>query len=542
MLSSPRLTVLGLDAATFDVIDPMIASGDLPNLARLFEAGSRGVLRSTTHPLTPHAWTTMVTGVNVGHHGIWDFTERDETGYRLRVANGSFRRAPALWDWLGAAGRGCGLVNIPFTWPAPEIDGFVIAGFDSAAREAGWTHPQGLVAELRARYGSLELDNRFPIGDDGSIDLDQVRAAAEQKVDAVLWLLESYTPDMLFVVFMAADHVQHLCWTDWEKDGKDSPVAETYRILDHAVGRLIEALDPGADVLVVSDHGAGALDGVVNLNAWLSGLGYLTFARTTADAARRTADSLFHLRRLVPARLRYAIKQRLPGLRERVYASTDWSAIAWDTTRAFSYGTFGNIVVNVRGREERGIVEPGAEYEQVRDEIAAHALALRSPSGEPIVAAVHRREDLFEGPQLDKVPDLLLEFADYRWLGKGSMKSSSTDLWDRIEIEPGSAHSYVGSHRHEGIVSLAGQSAKPGVVLNASILDIAPTILYLLGEAIPAQLEGRILLEAIRPEIVDERPPVYDDEAVLTVAESPNRSSDDAGEVEERLRSLGYLE
>lgn len=540
-MSTPRLTVIGLDAATFDVVDALVSAGQLPNLASLLGTGSRGVLRSTTHPLTPHAWTTMVTGVNVGRHGIWDFTERDESGYRLRVANGSFRRAPALWDRLTRAGRTCGLVNIPFTWPAPPVHGFAIAGFDAAAREAGWTEPAELVGELRGRYGSLELDNRFPIGTDGTVDLAQVRAAAEQKVDAVRWLVGRHEPELLFVVFMAADHVQHLGWADWERDGRGSDVAETYRILDDAVGQLVE-LAAGGDVLVVSDHGAGALDGVVNLNAWLSGLGLLEFASGSADVGRRTADRLFSLRRIVPQRLRYALKQRLPGLREKAYATTDWSAIDWARTKAFSYGTFGNVVVNVRGREAEGIVEPGAEYERVRDEVAEAALALRGPDGAPIVASVHKREDLFEGPELERVPDLLIEFADYRWLGKGNLKSSSTELWDRIEIEPGSSHSYVGSHRHEGVLIFAGPSAAEGMTLDASILDIAPTILYLLGEPIPASLEGRVLFEAIAPSVLDARPPDYDDAPDGDLTLASRATLGDQAEVEERLRGLGYLE
>ena len=99
-MAPPSLTVIGLDSATFDVLDPMLDAGELPNLRALLDRGASGVLRSTTHPLTPHAWSTMVTGVNAARHGIWDFTERDDTGYGLRLINGSYRRAPALWGVL----------------------------------------------------------------------------------------------------------------------------------------------------------------------------------------------------------------------------------------------------------------------------------------------------------------------------------------------------------------------------------------------------------------------------------------------------------
>ncbi|MGH3024807.1 MAG: alkaline phosphatase family protein [Gaiellaceae bacterium] len=538
----PRLTVIGLDAATLQVVEPLVAEGHLPALGRLLREGSGGVLRSTTHPLTPHAWTTLVTGVNAGRHGIWDFTERDESGYRMRFVNGSFRRAPAVWDRLAVRGRRVGLVGIPFTWPAPRVEGFSVAGFDAAEREEGMTYPPELVAQIGRRYGSIELDNRFPLGKGGRVDLDIVRRAADQKVDLTLWLAERFEPSLLFIVFMAADHIQHLCWTDWERDGAKSPLAEVYRILDERLARVLDWLGPERDVLVVSDHGAGPLHGVVNLNAWLATQGYLAYVPGSARLGRRAVDRLFALRTRVPQGLRTAVKRRLPGLRERVYEREEYSAIDWAGTRAFSYGTFGNIVVNVRGREANGVVAPGDEYERVRDGIAERLLELRGPGGERIVAAVHRREDLFEGPELEKVPDLLVEFDEYAWLGKGNLKSRSESIWDRIEIEPGSEHSYVGSHRHEGLVVLAGPSVQPGVTLSASIQDVAPTLLYLLGEPVPTELEGRVLLEAIDPDLIDRRPPEYEEAAEIRPGEAKEYAAGETAAVEERLRGLGYIE
>jgi predicted AlkP superfamily phosphohydrolase/phosphomutase len=540
-VSSPVLTVIGLDSATFDVVDPMLDAGELPNIGRACREGARGVLRSTTHPLTPHAWSTIVTGVNAGRHGIWDFTERDESGYQLRLVNGSFRRAPALWDRLGRSERRLGVVNVPFTWPAPKVNGFAIAGFDAAAREQGLTFPAEVGRELRNRYGSLELDNKFPIKN-GQFDLDLVRRAASQKLQIVEWLAERFDPELLFVVFMAADHVHHICWTDWEERGLESPVADVYRILDEAVGRLAELSGPDANLMIVSDHGAGPLHGVVNLNAWLAQEGFLSYATGGGVTRRKLIGEALELRRHLPESWRYAAKQRMPKLREAAQERSDYSVLDWSGTKAFSYGTFGNIVVNVRGREAQGVVEPGEEYERVRDEIAARVAELRGPGGEKLVAEVHRREDLFQGPELGKVPDLLIEFERYAWLGKGNLKSRADSLWDRIEIED-SEHSYVGSHRHEGIAVLAGPGVAEGSSLAGELVDVAPTILYLLGEAIPSDLEGRVLFEALSPALLDGRPPEYDDTPPDEFHGKREELADEgAAEVERRLRGLGYLE
>ena len=285
-MPNSRLTVVGLDSATFDVIDPMIEAGELPNLAEIFGSGSRGVLRSTTHPLTTQAWTTMLTGVNAGRHGMWDFCERDETGYRLRMVNGSYRRAPAVWDYLTAANRRVGIVNVPFTWPAAEVNGFFMAGLDAAARQQGMTHPASLISELEARFGKLEFDHGLPLNDEGHIDLGRMRTAIEQKVDACLWLRERFDPDLLLVVFMAADHMQHYGWLEWEEQGLESRVAAVYRLLDEAVGELKGALRPDENLMIVSDHGAGKMKGAVNINAWLAEHGWLTYADSGVRAPR----------------------------------------------------------------------------------------------------------------------------------------------------------------------------------------------------------------------------------------------------------------
>jgi predicted AlkP superfamily phosphohydrolase/phosphomutase len=535
-MSRPELTVVGLDAATATIVDPLLANGELPTLRRLFEHGSRGTLRSTTPPLTSQAWATAFTGVNAGRHGLWEFVERAGTSYRLRLTNGSFRRAPAVWDYLTAAGRTVGVVNVPFTWPAQAVNGFMVAGLDAADAERGMTFPPELVEEL----GRADLDHRAPLARDGSIDLDQVRRAAESRVRTTLELARRFDPELLITVFMSADHALHYGWTEWEEKGPESRLAEVYRILDNATGELLDGLGAGT-TLVLSDHGGGPLLGEINLNAWLEELGLLAYSHDAAKTAtRRGLVRLAEQRKRLPEGLRYTVKQNAPWLRDRVRRMKDFSAIDWAHTRAFAYGSMGSVVINVRGRDELGIVEPGEEYDAIAAEITTRAPELRAPdTGEPVVAAVHRRDALFHGPEIERIPDLIVEMADYRYMAKGDLRRRSPVFRESVGRY---GAPFVGSHRVDGIVGLSGEAARTGVAINAGLEDIAPTILYLLGEPVPLDLEGRVLEESIDPALLEQRPPEYHAPETIELAASRAYGAEETAEVAERLRGLGYLE
>lgn len=543
-MASPKLTVIGLDAATLDVIEPLIDAGQLPHLKRLFDGGSRGVLRSTTPPITSQAWATAFTGVNAGRHGLWEFVERYGTGYRLHLVNGSFRKAPAVWDYLSAAGRKVGVINVPFTWPASPIDGFMVTGFDAAGRERGMFHPESTAEELRERFGELELDHRPPLDSDGKIDTAQTRRAAEQKVQTTLWLAEKYEPELLIVVFMAADQTLHYGWREWEEKGVESQLAETYRILDESVGALLDGLGSDGQILVLSDHGGGSLDGTINLNAWLASEGFLTYAaardpRQAQELARRTLFKVLERRTKVPPRLRRFVKRHAPGLRDRLHELKEYTAIDWPNTKAFAYGYMGSIVLNLRGRELEGAVDP-SEYDSVCSDIAARLLELRDPkTGERIVTAVHRRDALFRGPEIEKVPDLIVEFVDYSWAGKGNLRDRDPSMWDTLAP---SGVPLEGTHRQEGMVALHGPSVLAGRTISASIEDIASTMLYMLEEPIPIDLEGRVIEEAFDPALLDARPPEYVENPAIQMQAAQAYSAEEAAEVEDRLRDLGYVE
>src|SRR5512134_546864 len=126
-MSAPLL-VIGLDGAGLEVIGPWAAAGRLPVLAALMASGSWGRLRSTLPAATFPAWTSLVTGVNPGRHGVLDFVERVPGTFRVRFVNGSQRRTPALWTRLSAAGRRVAVLAVPATYPPEPVNGIMVSG------------------------------------------------------------------------------------------------------------------------------------------------------------------------------------------------------------------------------------------------------------------------------------------------------------------------------------------------------------------------------------------------------------------------------
>jgi predicted AlkP superfamily phosphohydrolase/phosphomutase len=146
-----KLLIVGLDGATWDIVKPWADSGELPLFNRLMAEGSWGPLRSVTPNLTPPGWTTAFTGVNPGKHGIFDFFALDPGADTPRVVSSVDRKAPALWEILGAAGCKVGVFNVPSTYPADKVPGFFITGMGTPGLTGPWVHPEAESADLRRR-------------------------------------------------------------------------------------------------------------------------------------------------------------------------------------------------------------------------------------------------------------------------------------------------------------------------------------------------------------------------------------------------------
>jgi len=324
-------------------------------------------------------------------------------------------------------------------------------------------------------------------------------------------------------------------------------ILDIHKDLDNLVGLMIAAAGPNATVVLVSDHGAGPCYKEVFLNVWLEQQGWLVRKPVKQlDKQRKTLLRRYGLTRenLAPKLdwpLAHAIRSRIP---ERIQHAiipeqsvTLADVVDWSRTRAYSMGNIGQIYVNLKGREAQGIVEPGPEREQLLNDISA-ALYRLTDEGHPVVDRVYRAEDIYHGPYASRGPDLNIEMRGLTYISQSWREMAG----DTIFGPPG----YNGTHRPLGIVALQGEAAAAvGRQPELQIVDVAPTLLWLLGLPIPDDLDGKLMTTLLRSESLSQQPPQQIDAAGAPVPQSIPQgwaSAEEEQEVLDRLRDLGYLE
>jgi len=320
-------------------------------------------------------------------------------------------------------------------------------------------------------------------------------------------------------------------------------IPETYEKMDQLVGDILAGLGEGATVMVISDHGAGPFDDTLpylNLNDWLTELGLLELRSEGHSPTHRFLRGLRSVaRRSLSPRLKAELKKRFSSLQERVQSHLYFSVIDWSQTKAFaSYDEFlaRGIRINLKGREPEGIVDP-EQYEGLRESLIGQLKGLRHPAtGNPVVREVYRREEIYSGPCLEKAPDLVVSWAEEAFFS-GSPPSQREERFRLSHLRRS------GEHRQKGIFMAKGPYLKRGgQVSGAGITDIAPTVLYLLGLAIPNDMDGRVLTQIFEDEFLRQTPVNYREPDEEREGLEGGYSEAEAERIRERLEGLGYLQ
>jgi predicted AlkP superfamily phosphohydrolase/phosphomutase len=496
---SPRLIILGLDGATFDLLLPWAQAGHLPHLAGLLQQGAHAPLQSVIPPLTPCAWTTMLTGTNPGRHGIYDFVLPRPGSYGRRLATAADRATPPLWLLANEAGCSAGVVNVPTSYPPDELQGYMISGMMGAPDfTPAVVRPEALFAEIKSAVGEFIMQpvNRTSRG----YDRAALDAQIANREATFTYLLDHYPTDLFIGVVNYTDHLEHWFFTDRACPGSEAEFADMilygYQAADRLLGLVLQRLSPEGHVLVVSDHGAGPLEAYLNIDRLLVEAGLLTFRGSLAV-------SRGGWRRRLAGKLPDWLRERLPrGWRRRALEQVRHeyeSEIDWSQTRVFRRGSGYGLSLNLQGREPEGVI-PAGEYEAVREQIITTLQNIWASCPALGELEIYRREELYHGPRLAEAPDLVLAPA-----GFAIEPTPSPHPAAGVVVTPADMHRFgapkrykVGSHRLEGILIAAGPRIAPGACLaGPRLADITPTALQLLGVKVPEGLDGRVLDELL---------------------------------------------
>lgn len=529
-----KVLLIGLDGATFKVLDRLMAEGVMPFMAKLQERGARGPLASVVPPLTPPAWTSLMTGRSPGHHGVFDFFRLESVESRhIRFSTSHDVANETIWERASRHGVRTSVLNFPLTFPPPRIDGVVVPGWVPwrQLRLACW--PETLFDKLKAIPGfeprTLAMDmseeEQATEGCDDTKLEDWVDLHIQRErgwFQVLTHLMKEDPCPLTAVIFDGTDRIQHLCWRFLDTDGSDlktdlerrirARTLDYFREVDGMLEQLISGADSETTTIIASDHGFGPTQAIFHVNSWLAEKGYLTWR----DEAFSQSDDAAVLGVGKVARHTFEID--------------------WDKTKAFAITPTSNALYIVRQEHGAAGVAPEG-YEAFRERLAEELKELTDPAtGQQIVTRTWTREEAFSGPAMERAPDLTLELFDG---GLVSILPSEQILSQRPAV--------AGSHRPDGVFMAAGPGISGGARLDSvSILDIAPLVLHRLGLDIPEDMEGTVPQAIFEPGELERCPVVIGaagQQDVRASAPVPRPMDEkDQALMMERLRQLGYVE
>lgn len=473
----PKVIVVGLDGAGFDLLTPWLEAGELPALERIIDSGVSGSLQSVLPPVTSPNWKAYATGKNPGKLGIFWWKNIDVAGQRIYTPTNRYDRHTEFWELI-AEREPVGVLGVPLTYPPKAVHGFLVSGAPDA-EETDFAHPPSIQRELEARFdyrinSQYRRENGSELACEDEIDLIDMRFEAGK------YLLSEYDVSFLQLTTFYINQFHHYLWDD-------DYTLEAWKVID---GHLDDLLDAGHNIVLMSDHGHNEIRTVFRVNQWLKRNGYLTVDQSIAstlhtlginkDAIKRY---LAQMDRAVPFEANLvnlgnkyvprALLKHLPNQEGETGTRTE-VPIVWDQTAA---------VASAQGPIYLTVDRDSGQYDTIREELKRKLEALTDQNGRPVVDTVHHSEDIYTGEYLDEAPDLLIDQAENvhirEHMGDKPVFSSKDPKWN-------------GVNNRDGLFAATGPSFTSGTVEDISILDLAPTLLSLYRCPIPDDMDGQV--------------------------------------------------
>lgn len=565
----PKVLIIGIDGATFSLITPWAEAGKLPHFRRLMEGGAWGTLNSSIPPITPAAWTSFMTGNNPGKHGIFDFLSPKKGSYDFSYNNASARRSKTIWRIFSDNGFKVGVVNVPMTFPPEHINGFMISGLDTPDEDSEFIYPSSLRDELKHGFGEVRLDITHLefMRSDSKRDtvLKEIAALEDSRCSLAIHLMKKYPVDVFMVVFCSVDQIQHYFWHYMDRghfrhDPKGAEkygdaILNAYKKMDDKIGEILSIVPEDTTVVLMSDHGAGpSSDNVVYLNKYLSHIGALEFEKGRSSLCLDTVTKVFDpiLRSSLSHRQKAKIAKYFPGLRGKWEKSlSSLTAINWTKTKAFCYEampTYAYIWINLEGRFPLGVVKGGADYNRLLDYLTAKLYDMKDPvNGRGLIKSIFRKGEVYTGPCTEEAPDLILSWWDDNGFTLRPGSQADGEVFVRkLDNSIDKFVNWSGTHRPEGIFLLSGRPFRNARINDSmDIVDLAPTLLFLMGCPVPGYMDGKVIERAFREEYLRANTIRYSkdqDDSDNVKRGTGTYSEEDEDVIAKRLKSLGYME
>jgi predicted AlkP superfamily phosphohydrolase/phosphomutase len=553
-----KVSIIGLDGATFRLILPLVKKGRLPTLESMMKKGAWGELESTIHPLSPQAWASFMTGKNPGKHGIFEFIEHKPHSYDLHYVNGGFVQGKKLWELLSSAGKRVCIINVPFTYPPDKVNGYLVAGLDSPGIHSDFCYPPHLLDDLVKKFGEYQLrQHPYKATPEGFLLKISEQFDYILKIAKYLKAKESW--DLFMVVFESTDLVQHFYWhyafpeefgipPSDKRDLKEA-IFNVYKRIDDGLSELLDLCREEETIMVMSDHGFSPCRRIFFMDNWLHQYGYLAYRKEDRKHYNLTRALHLSYQRYFPNRFKGLITSLLPDLKDKVRSYLTTAPIDWQHTKAFSLGIDStNIFINIEGKFPEGIVQEGKAYEDLRDKIKEKLEKfIDAETNEGIVERVYKKEELFYGDQLEKAPDLLVTWKNFEYnTRRGYGKEGDGLIGSSLEFSDVSSYSSLqksGTHHLKGIFIVRGPVIKNiNSFDGARIIDLAPTILYLLGEKVPEDMDGKVLAEIFKDDFLSSHLVQFGSSEIDNGEKMSDYSEAEESYIRDKLKGLGYID
>ncbi len=483
-----RVFLFGVDGLTFRILNPMMERGLLPNFQRLRDEGVEGILKSTTPPVTPPAWTSIATGLSPAKHGVFDFWEYEQTADGPRAHVLTHRKGgKAIWNILSDWGKQVVVANVPMTYPAEPVNGIMLSGLMSPGMQANVTYPTNFKEELLQAVPGYHIDLNAAVsnGQVGEVLTDTVKLTRER--NAMLRLLLKKPWDFFFIVYTGADRIQHM---RWDEIMEFHPLAvEYYQMVDEALGMVLDELTPEDMLMIVSDHGFKGVTRKFYLQEYLYRQGWLQMKASERRGARLFGLARSLVRTLGVQRIAHRLFRSLRHQQIKVMAEQDHTAILpnldWNKSRAWVQSTSGELA---------GYADICFDESVTDEQISAFVAALREirdpENGQPLAVEIHREDTLGSGPFAPVQRHVIVLSGEntsmYTQLGR-------TSVWETRGVGRSVSS---GVHHPDGVLYLYGAGVKKGeTIAPTHVYDVVPTILSSMGVPLPDGLDGKVMIE-----------------------------------------------